>query len=132
MILAAACGDRDSSRFSKNPPHSLSGEKSMTRLSRVGLALLGALCLQTGFAQTDANLGRNLASTCANCHGTNGAARGEMKAIAGLPAVAIEGLMAGYKSGAITGTTIMHQIAKGYSDEQIKLIAAYLAAQPRK
>jgi cytochrome subunit of sulfide dehydrogenase len=104
----------------------------MTRCLPFGLALLGALAVQTGFAQTDPHLGRNLAATCANCHGTNGAARGEMKAIAGLPAVAIESLMAGYKSGAITGTTIMHQIAKGYTDEQIKLVAAYLAAQPRK
>jgi cytochrome subunit of sulfide dehydrogenase len=90
------------------------------------------LALPAAHAQTDPKLGRNLASTCANCHGTNGAARGEMKPIAGLPAVAIEGLMAGYKSGSITGTTIMHQIAKGYTDDQIKLIAAYLAAQPRK
>jgi cytochrome subunit of sulfide dehydrogenase len=122
MILAAAC----------HPQYSPSGENCMTRFSRVGLALLGALSLQTGFAQTDPHLGRNLASTCANCHGTNGAARGEMKAIAGLPAAAIESLMAGYKTGAITGTTIMHQIAKGYTDEQIKLIAAYLAAQPKK
>jgi cytochrome subunit of sulfide dehydrogenase len=76
-------------------------------------------------------LGRNLAATCANCHGTNGAARGEMKPLAGLPAEAIVGLMAGYKSGSLPAT-IMHQVAKGYTDEQIKLIAAYLAAQPLK
>ena len=99
-------------------------------------ALLLATLAAPAHAQSTAadgaqTLGRNLAATCANCHGTNGAARGEMKAIAGLPAEAIVGLMSGYKSGAITGT-IMHQIAKGYTDEQIKLIAAYLAAQPLK
>ena len=32
----------------------------------------------TAFGQ-DANAGRNLAATCANCHGTNGQARGDMK-----------------------------------------------------
>jgi cytochrome c553 len=26
----------------------------------------------------------------------------------------------------------MHQIAKGYTDEQIRLVAAYFAAQPAK
>ena len=31
------------------------------------------------------------------------------------------------------GVTIMHQIAKGYTDEQIRLIAGFFAAQqPRK
>jgi cytochrome c553 len=37
-----------------------------------------------------------------------------------------------YKSGNLPAT-IMHQIAKGYTDEQIKLIAGYFAAQkPQK
>jgi cytochrome subunit of sulfide dehydrogenase len=79
----------------------------------------------------DAHLARNLAATCANCHGTNGNARGEMKPLAGLPAEAIVGLMGEYKAGRLNGT-IMHQIAKGYTDEQIKLVAAYFAAQARK
>jgi cytochrome subunit of sulfide dehydrogenase len=82
-------------------------------------------------ADSAQTLGRNLAATCANCHGTNGAARGEMKPLAGLPAEAIVGLMSAYKAGSLPAT-IMHQVAKGYTDEQIKLIAAYLAAQPLK
>jgi sulfide dehydrogenase cytochrome subunit len=36
-----------------------------------------------------------------------------------------------YKSGALPAT-IMHQIAKGYTDEQVKAIAAYFAAQVKK
>jgi cytochrome c553 len=79
----------------------------------------------------DANLGRNLAATCANCHGTNGQARGEMKQLAGLSAEKIITAVADYKSGA-QPATIMHQISKGYTDEQIKLVAAYFAAQPAK
>ncbi len=79
----------------------------------------------------DALLARNLAATCANCHGTNGYARGEMKPLAGLAAEKLITAVADYKSGA-QPATIMHQIAKGYTDEQIKLVAAYFAAQPAK
>ena len=93
-------------------------------------AALLALALGAGLAQAqDANLGRNLAATCANCHGTNGQARGEMPRLAGVPAERLSTLLAAYKSGAQSGT-IMQQIAKGYSDEQIRLIAAFFAAQP--
>ncbi len=77
----------------------------------------------------DANLGRNLAATCANCHGTNGQARAEMPSLAGKPAQATVALMAAFKAGQVPAATIMHQIAKGYTDEQIGLIAAYFAAQ---
>jgi cytochrome subunit of sulfide dehydrogenase len=79
----------------------------------------------------DANLARNLAATCANCHGTNGYARGEMKSLAGVPAEKIVAAVADFKSGA-QPATIMHQIAKGYTDEQIRLVAGYFAAQPAK
>jgi cytochrome c553 len=89
-------------------------------------SLLGAI----GLAQAqDANLARNLAATCANCHGTDGNARGDMKPLAGVSAGKIISMVADYKSGA-QPATIMHQISKGYTDEQIKLIAGFLAAQP--
>jgi cytochrome c553 len=74
-------------------------------------------------------LGRNLAATCANCHGTAGHAQGAMPVLAGLPAERIVAAMAGFKSGALP-STIMGQIAKGYSDEQVALIARYFAQQP--
>ncbi|MDO9073669.1 MAG: c-type cytochrome [Rubrivivax sp.] len=76
----------------------------------------------------DAHLARNLAATCANCHGTNGQAVGDMKPLAGLPASKIVAMVADYKSGN-QPATIMHQITKGYTDEQIQLVAAYFAAQ---
>ena len=77
-------------------------------------------------------LARNLAATCANCHGTNGQARGEMKSLAGEPAEKIIVMMNAYKAGTLPGTTIMHQIAKGYTDEQIRLVAGFFAAQQPK
>ncbi len=98
------------------------------RPSRIAASL--ALLLGAGLAQAqDANLGRNLAATCANCHGTNGQARGEMRPLAGVPAERLAALFGAFKSGAQSGT-IMQQIAKGYTDEQIRLIAAFFAAQP--
>jgi cytochrome c553 len=79
----------------------------------------------------DAHLARNLAATCANCHGTNGQARGDMKVLAGQSADKIVAAVADYRSGT-QPSTIMQQIAKGYTDEQIRLVAGYLAAQPPK
>jgi cytochrome c553 len=77
------------------------------------------------------NQGRSLAATCANCHGTNGQARGDMKPLAGMPADKLIALVNDYRSGN-QPATIMHQIAKGYTDEQIRLIAAFFAAQTAK
>jgi cytochrome subunit of sulfide dehydrogenase len=74
---------------------------------------------------------RNLAATCANCHGTNGQARGDMKPLAGMPAEKLLALVSDYKNGN-QPASIMHQIAKGYTDDQMKLIAGYFAAQTAK
>ena len=96
-----------------------------------GICLLGTLGVAQAEARPDPDLARNLAATCANCHGTNGQARGDLKPLAGMNAQTIVAAMAGYKSGDVPAT-IMHQIAKGYTDEQIKLVAAYFAAQPAR
>ena len=45
------------------------------------------------------------------------------------PAEKIDRAVTDYRSGD-QPATIMHQISKGYTDEQIKLMAAYFAAQP--
>ena len=94
-----------------------------------------ALCLlaMAGTSHAaDPNLARNLAATCANCHGTNGQARGDMKPLAGVSAEKILAQLADFRSGA-QPATIMHQIVKGYTDEQLKLIAGWYAAQkPQK
>jgi cytochrome subunit of sulfide dehydrogenase len=100
---------------------------SLRRLTRwSAVAALAGAALPV-LAQ-DALLARNLAATCANCHGTTGNALGDMKPLAGMSADKIIALVADYKSGA-QPATIMHQISKGYTDEQIKLIAGYFAAQ---
>lgn len=102
----------------------------MQTLFRIAPLMLLTLAVPAAQAQS-AQLGRNLAATCANCHGTDGYARGDSKPLAGVAAEKITAAIADYRSGA-QPATVMHQIAKGYTDEQIKLIAAYFAAQPAK
>ncbi len=79
----------------------------------------------------DRNLGRNLAANCANCHGTNGQSQGGMPSLAGGNRADFIAHMNAFRTGARSGpaSTIMHQLAKGYSDEQIGLMADYFAAQ---
>lgn len=72
-----------------------------------------------------------LAANCANCHGTKGSATGAMPSLAGLKAGYISEQMRAYRDGKRPGT-IMHQLAKGYTDAQIDLIAGYFAAQTAK
>jgi sulfide dehydrogenase cytochrome subunit len=94
-------------------------------------AAMACISMHTAHAQ-DTNLGRNLAATCASCHGTNGQVRGDtVKPLAGVAADKIVAMINDFKSGA-QPATIMHQIAKGYSDDQIRAIAAFFAAQPAK
>ena len=101
----------------------------MTRFPHAAWAASAVLSLAAPCALAqDANLGRNLAATCASCHGTNGNSRGEVKALAGLSADSIVAAFNGFKAGTLPAT-VMHQIAKGYTDEQIRLIAGFLAAQ---
>jgi cytochrome c553 len=76
----------------------------------------------------DPDLARNLAATCANCHGTNGHSLGGTESLAGEPKEKLLRKLAEYVSGE-KPATIMHQIAKGYTEEQLNLIAEYFSAQ---
>ena len=92
-------------------------------------AMLLAVAAATTAAQApDANLARNLAATCTNCHGTNGVSQGGTGSLAGMPRDAMIRAIQEFKTGA-RPATIMQQLAKGYTDEQIALIAGWFAAQ---
>lgn len=97
------------------------------------LAPVAALCLLAvaGTSQAaDPNLGRNLAATCANCHGTNGNAvkSSGIEPLAGMEKAKMLQKLADFRSGD-KPATIMQQISKGYSEAQLELIATYFAAQ---
>lgn len=99
-------------------------------------------CLATAFAglafmaggahaqAPDALQGRSWAAACANCHGTNGNSQPGMVALAGMQSAEMMRKMQDFKSGR-QPATVMHQLAKGYSDDQIAAIAAYFAAQKK-
>jgi sulfide dehydrogenase cytochrome subunit len=73
---------------------------------------------------------RSWAAGCSNCHGTNGRAESGNEALAGANKDDIVKKMMDFKAGR-KPATIMHQLSKGYSDEQIVAIATYFAAQKK-
>ncbi len=96
-----------------------------TTMAAAILCLLGA----AGIAQAqDPDLARNLAATCANCHGTNGHSAGGMDSLAGEAPDRMMRKLMEFRSGE-RPATIMHQIAKGYTEDQLRLIAEFFAKQ---
>ena len=91
------------------------------------LAMLGLIGLCAGAHAQDPNLARNLAATCANCHGPSGHSLGGMESLAGESKDKLMQKLMDFKSGE-KPATIMHQIVKGYSDTQLQLITACYAA----
>ncbi len=100
------------------------------RIAIVSLAAGVALAPLTAVAQD--TQGRNLAAACAICHGTGGrvAAGAPLIPLAGLPSDHIATQMRAFRDGK-RPATVMHQIAKGYTDPQIDALAAWYAAQKR-
>lgn len=97
------------------------------RFNLTTAALLGgALALQAN-AQ-DAKLERNLAATCITCHGKNATATGTLE---GMPKEQLIQTMQAFKSGA-RPATLMHQLSKGYSEQQVQMIAEYFSKQKAK
>jgi cytochrome subunit of sulfide dehydrogenase len=99
----------------------------------ISTALLASCLTSVASAQDAQQLNiRSLAATCANCHGTNGKAfeGSAVVTLAGMPKDYIVAQMKAFQTGA-RPATIMHQLAKGYTDQQIEQIATYFAAQKK-
>lgn len=75
--------------------------------------------------------GARLAATCTGCHGTDGATQGN--ALPPLAGQAKERLLAALKDfkSAKRPATVMTQLAKGYTDEQLESLASYFASQKK-
>ncbi len=96
-------------------------------------ALLMGSAASASWAQTSAALHtRSLAANCMSCHGTDGrtVAGSAVPSLAGMPKTDMVRLMNAFKDGT-RPATVMHQINKGLTDEQIDRIANYFAALQR-
>jgi sulfide dehydrogenase cytochrome subunit len=99
----------------------------MKRLSVLAVLLAAA---QSPVLAQPADAGtRNLAASCAICHGTAGhAATKDVIPLAGLAREHIATQMRAFRDGK-RPATVMHQIAKGYNDAEIDRLAAWFAAR---
>ncbi len=68
------------------------------------------------------------AASCSGCHAANSSTQTPVPPLNGRPAADIVSQMAAFKSGERKGT-IMDRIAKGFSDEETRAIAAWYESQ---
>lgn len=91
-----------------------------------GLVLAVAALAPAAHAQD--NTARSLAATCATCHGTEGRSVGGVPpSLAGQDRQVLLQALRDFRDGK-RPATVMHQQAKGYTDAQFELLAAYFAA----
>lgn len=81
-------------------------------------------------ADTSALRTRSLVAQCAQCHGTDGRALpgAEVPGLAGMPASNFVEQMKAFRSGS-RPSSVMQQLAKGFSDAQVDQLARYFASQ---
>jgi cytochrome subunit of sulfide dehydrogenase len=95
--------------------------------------LLSGVAASAALAQDAATLNlRSLAATCANCHGTDGRTTdgSAIPALAGMPRDYMIMQIKSFKDGS-RPATVMHQLSKGFTDQQIESVASYFAALKR-
>lgn len=99
-------------------------------ISSFFLSLFLALLTPASNAQTslppNASDVRLWAASCAACHGTHGKADGAGFHLAGKPAIELYEELMAFKNGT-RKATVMHQHAKGYSDEELLKLAEFFS-----
>jgi cytochrome c553 len=93
------------------------------RVSFATLACLLTAASAAGAADVPAG-----ALSCSGCHPANANVATPVPRLAGQDAAAIVAAMQAFRTGA-RPATVMDRIAKGFSDDEIKSIAAWYAAQ---
>lgn len=74
---------------------------------------------------------RAWAASCAACHGTEGRSGGEVPPLAGKSKADLLNSLMEFKQDKRKTATVMHQHAKGYSDDQLGRIAEYFSGLKR-
>ncbi|MBF0418984.1 MAG: c-type cytochrome [Magnetococcales bacterium] len=101
--------------------------KKIHMMGLIGGLVMGGVVLASSASAETGPTAAMLANTCAGCHGTDGISGGPaMPTIAGFPANHVKTLMKEFKDGS-RPSTIMGRLAKGYSDEEVALIADFFA-----
>ena len=77
---------------------------------------------------TEINQGMMLSNSCAACHGAKGKSPGAIPSINGKSAKFLFESLKEFQTGA-RPSTVMGRHAKGYSDEELRLIAEYFSKQ---
>jgi sulfide dehydrogenase cytochrome subunit len=98
------------------------------RVKKRYLLIVAALTTTSADAQTPTTTARSLAATCTSCHGAADTNAADVPALAGVPKDDIVRIMRQYKTGT-RAATVMQQLARGYTDDEIELIAAWFSAQ---
>ena len=86
------------------------------------------LLAESAFA--DEQGARSLAANCTGCHGPNGISAGAIPALASLDKARIVAALQEFRAGT-RQATVMHQLAKGYTDQEIEVLAEYFSSQKR-
>lgn len=100
----------------------------MVKATTLLAVLLAGSAWITPAAAADPQYARSLAATCFTCHGTDGRSVGSVPpSLAGQNKDYLLKQLQEFRNGK-RPATVMHQYAKGYTDEQLNLIAGYFAA----
>lgn len=97
-------------------------------LALAALALCSAALAQGAPPDRQARL---WAATCAACHGAGAPPKGDMPSLAGAKAEQIARALLEFKNGQRPAATVMHQHAKGYTDDELRRIAQAIADTSR-
>lgn len=93
------------------------------------LVVLLILCTAAAWgAETQDQAARGLAANCTGCHGPNGISVGGIPTIAGLDKAYLVTALQEFKAGT-RPATVMHQHAKGYTDQEFAMLAEYFSRQ---
>lgn len=86
-----------------------------------------SLLLVSGMTQAaDVTQGAMLSNSCSACHGTDGKSPGSIPSIYGKSSSFISNSLKEFRDGSRT-STVMGRHAKGYTDQEIQLIAEYFS-----
>jgi sulfide dehydrogenase cytochrome subunit len=107
--------------------------KSLSRRPQAAVAVAAVLFAAQALCQEPDRQARAWAASCAACHGTGGVTQGQaVPSLAGRDAEVLYRALVEFKTNLRPAATVMHQHAKGYSDDELRRIAQYFSRQAAK